>query len=72
MSSKHSEQLVKMINQIAANTPEQGGGPDAAAEAVAAHVRRFWAKPMRADIRAYLQDGGVGLTELAVEAIKRL
>lgn len=71
MSSKHSEQLVKMINQIAANSPVQGG-PDAMAEAVAAHVRRFWAKPMRADIRAYMQDGGAGLTELAVEAIKRL
>jgi len=71
MSRKHTEQLVKMINEIAANTPVKEG-PGATAEAVAAHLRRFWAKPMRADIRAYLQEDGAGLSGLAVEAIKRL
>ncbi len=70
MSRKHSEQLVKMINQIAANTQVRGG-PDAAAETVAAHVRRFWGKLTRANMRTYLQDDGARLTEFAVEAIKR-
>lgn len=69
--SSQIDTLVKMINQIADNAPRQET-PEATAEAVASHLKKFWAKPMKEEMRAYVKAGGVGLNEVAVEAVRRL
>lgn len=65
------DRLVEMANDIAANLAAE---PDRA-EAVATmtlHLRRFWEPGMRAQILAYLDQGGSGLDRLACEAIAGL
>ena len=65
------ERLVAMANDIAtffASEPD----PDAAAEQVANHLRRFWETRMREAIRAHLASGGHGLSALAREGIARM
>ncbi|MDX1458797.1 MAG: formate dehydrogenase subunit delta [Marinobacter sp.] len=69
--SSSSEHLVKMINQIADNAPRKAT-PEESADAIAAHLRKFWAKPMKQTIRQYAEAGGDGLNELAMSAAKRL
>ncbi|MEX1214390.1 formate dehydrogenase subunit delta [Saccharospirillum sp.] len=69
--SRQIDSLIKMVNQIADNAPKQET-PEATAEAVAGHLKKFWAKPMKAAIREHLQAGGDGLNEVAVEAVRRL
>lgn len=69
--SSNSEHLVKMINQIAENAPKKDS-PEATAEAVAAHVRKFWAKPMKQSIKRHAESGGEGLNALAMNAVKQL
>lgn len=72
MQTNHRvEQLVKMLNQIAANTPRKES-PEETAEAVAGHVRKFWAKGMKRDIKGYVESGGVGLSEVALVAVGKL
>jgi formate dehydrogenase subunit delta len=68
----HIEKLVKMANDISAFF---GPEPDrlVAAQGVVDHLRKFWEPRMRAQIIAYLHDeGGVGLSDLAKEAIQFL
>ena len=44
-----------------------------AIEGIANHLRQFWVPRMRRQIIDYVeQDGGEGLHELAIEAVKRL
>lgn len=69
--SRQIDTLVKMINQIADNAPRQETS-EATAEAVATHLKKFWAKPMKEEMRAYVKAGGVGLNEVAAEAALRL
>lgn len=69
--SSQIDTLIKMVNQIADNAPKQET-PEATAEAVAGHLRKFWAKAMKVEVKAYLQAGGGGLNEVAVEAVRRL
>lgn len=72
MQTNHRvEQLVKMLNQIAANTPRKES-PDATAETIATHVKKFWAKPMKRDIKGYVESGGEGLSEMALVAVGKL
>ena len=70
MSKDGLESLVRMVNQIAANVAHHS--PEEAAELVAAHLRSFWAPPMRADILAYLDAGGAGLDPIAREGLELL
>ncbi|MFI5099726.1 MAG: formate dehydrogenase subunit delta [Actinomycetes bacterium] len=74
MSKDGLESLVRMVNQIAANVAHHS--PEEAAELVAAHLRSFWAPPMRADILAYLDSGGgaggAGLDPIAREGLELL
>lgn len=70
-TGQRTRALVKMLNEIAANTPPRET-PEATAESVAAHLRKFWARPMKTAIRAHLDAGGDGLSELAVAAVRRL
>ena len=64
------EHMVHNANQIAlyfAAYPRE--------EAIAGitdHLKKFWERRMREQIIAYVQQGGAGLHELAIEAVKRL
>ena len=69
--SNQTETLVKMINQIAENTPNNGDN-EVVANAVATHVRKFWAKPMKTKVKEYLANNGRGLSDVASKAIKKI
>lgn len=69
--SHQLQTLVKMINQIADNTPASGDEEKDAA-AVAAHVQKFWAKPMKQQIRQYQESDGGDLNPLAAKAVSQL
>jgi len=62
--------LVRMANQIADQFPLHG--PDAAAEAVAHHLRMFWEPHMRAHLLALVDTGSEGLDPVVVDAASRL
>jgi formate dehydrogenase subunit delta len=62
--------LVRMLNQIAANAAHHP--PDEAVAEIAAHLRATWAPAMCAELDAYLDRGGLGLTSLAAAAAERL
>jgi formate dehydrogenase subunit delta len=64
------EHMVHMANQIAqyfASYPH-----DEAVAGVTDHLKKFWERRMRDQIIRYVADGGGGLHELALEAVKRL
>jgi formate dehydrogenase subunit delta len=66
-----TEHLVKMVNQIASFFVAEAT-PAEAPLAVAGHLRKFWAPPMRAHIIAHAAAGGEGLGDLAKAAVARL
>jgi len=62
--------MVHMANQIArffSSYPH-----DEALAGVTDHFQKFWEPRMRRQIEEYVAQGGSGLDELAVEAVKRL
>jgi formate dehydrogenase subunit delta len=64
------ENMVHMANQIAlffAGYPK-----DEAVAGVLDHFQKFWEPRMRKQIISYVAEGGHGLHELALEAVKRL
>jgi formate dehydrogenase subunit delta len=64
------ENMVHMANQIAAffaSYPKEQ-----AVAGVADHLQKFWEPRMRRQITEYVADGGTGLHDLAIEAVKRL
>ncbi len=66
----HSDPMIHRANQIAlffAGYPH-----DEAVAGVLDHLKKFWEPRMRKQIIAYLEHGGKGLHELAVEAVKQL
>ena len=65
-----TEALVRMVNQIADNVAHHPR--DQAVAEIATHLRSTWAPSMRADLVAFLDDGGSGLTPLAAAATERL
>ena len=65
------ERLVAMANDIAAFFATEPD-PDAGAEQVANHLRRFWEPRMRDAIRRFVQNGGAGLSPLAKRGVERL
>lgn len=69
--SHRTQNLIKMINQIADHTPIKDGEENAA-KVVAGHVTKFWAPPMRADIKDYLETDGSELNALAAKAVRLL
>lgn len=64
------ERLVYMANQIARNF--EALGHEAAARATADHVASFWDPRMKAQIFAFLADGGNDLSATARAAIGHL
>ena len=64
------EKMVHSANQIAlfwASYPH-----DEALAGVLSHLRRYWEPRMRTQIKQYVAQGGGGLHELALEAVKQL
>lgn len=67
----HSENLVKMANDISAffaSDPEHAS----AVSGMVNHLNKFWDPSMRKAIVAHYQAGGAGLSELSKDAIKQL
>jgi formate dehydrogenase subunit delta len=64
------ERLVYMANQIARNF--EALGHEAAFKATADHIASFWDPRMKAQIFAYLADGGSGLSPTGRAAIELL
>jgi formate dehydrogenase subunit delta len=65
-----AENMVHMANQIAlffAAYPKEE-----AVAGVVDHLRKFWEPRMRKQITDYVAQGGGGLHEFALEAVKRL
>ena len=65
-----AEKMVHDANQIAlffASYPH-----DEALDGVVKHIKRYWEPRMRTQIKAYVAQGGPGLHELALEAVKQL
>ena len=65
-----SHNLVRMVNQIALNVSAYPR--EEAIARTASHLQKFWDPRMRRQLRHYVNTGGSELSELAVEAEKRL
>jgi formate dehydrogenase subunit delta len=62
--------MVRMANQIAAFFKTQPKIDQA--QAVADHISDFWEPRMKAQLVAFVTDGGAGLDDLVVKASGRL
>lgn len=71
MALQQDEQLVRMVNQIAANL---GGGRDEAqaVESIRNHVEKFWARSMKQRLIASLERDDNELEPLARLATQQL
>jgi formate dehydrogenase subunit delta len=67
----NADHLVKMANQIEAFFRAETDR-NVAVEGILNHIKRFWDPRMRKQIASHLHAGGLGLGELAAEAVKRL
>ena len=65
-----TEQMIHMANQIAQffSTYQR----EEAIAAITDHLAKYWERRMRQQIIAYVAEGGQGLHDLALEAVKRL
>ncbi|MDB6179860.1 formate dehydrogenase subunit delta [Paracoccus fistulariae] len=63
------DKMIRMANQIATFFRSQPGD---APEKIADHLRDFWEPRMRAQLQAYIAQGGQGLDELVTKAAQRL
>jgi formate dehydrogenase subunit delta len=62
------DHLIKMANEIGFFF-EGESSPQQAPRDVANHIRRYWEPRMRREMVAHYARGGVGLTDLAREAV---
>ena len=65
------EHLVKMANQIEAFFRTETDR-NVAVESISNHIKRFWDPRMRKQILQHINAGGLGLGDLATDAIKSL
>ena len=65
------QRLVAMANGIS-NFFGADPDPAAAAEQVAAHLKKFWEPRMREEIRRHVSQGGEGMSSIAIQAVKKL
>ena len=66
-----NDQLIKMVNDITsffASDPDR----EESINGIHGHISRFWNIKMREAIKQHVNDGGEGVPEIAVEAIRRL
>jgi formate dehydrogenase subunit delta len=71
MSDQQLQNLIKMINQISINNLHHGD-EDKAADIVATHIRKFWARSMKQQIIDYAESDGIELSAVSRLAVKRL
>jgi formate dehydrogenase subunit delta len=62
--------MIDQANQIALQFA--GFSHEDAVEGVRDHIRRFWERRMRDQLIDYVAQGGDGLSELVIEAVKRM
>ena len=66
--SNSDEHLIRMANDIAANL-SPGKSEQKAVEAIAGHIKKFWAPPMRKNIITLMQKKKTSLSDNAQRAI---
>lgn len=71
MSDQQLLNLIRMINQISDNNLHHGDEGEAA-EVVATHIKKFWARSMKQDIIDYAESDGIELSTVSRLAVKRL
>ncbi|GGY77107.1 formate dehydrogenase subunit delta [Marinobacter zhanjiangensis] len=71
MSDQQLRNLIRMINQISINNLHQGD-ENQAAEVVATHVKKFWARSMKQQIIDYAESDGTELSTVSRLAVKQL
>ena len=65
-----NDNLIRMANRIGlffSAMPER----TEALEGIATHIKRFWEPRMRRQILAHLDQGGLGLQDLVLEALRQ-
>jgi formate dehydrogenase subunit delta len=65
-----TDRMLHKANQIALNFAAYPRHQ--AVACIADHLKKFWPAAMRRQIMAYVRDGGQGLHQLAVDAVKTL
>lgn len=65
------DRLISMANQIGVFFEAQPNREEAI-DGIVDHIKRFWDPRMRRAITAHVKEGGVGLSAIAMEAVKRL
>ncbi|WP_328187819.1 formate dehydrogenase subunit delta [Marinobacter sp. OP 3.4] len=71
MSDQQLQNLIRMINQISDNNLHHGDEGEAA-EVVATHIKKFWARSMKQKIIDYAESDGTELSTVSRLAVKRL
>lgn len=71
MMSQQYKNLIRMVNQIAANL-HHGRSDEMTIEETSTHLEKFWARSMKANIIESLSDSDNGLTPLARQAVEQL
>jgi len=71
MNDQQSKSLIKMINQISVNN-DHYGDQEQAAELVAIHIKKYWARSMKHQISEYVISGGENLSPISLKAVKKL
>lgn len=65
------DRLISMANQIGVFFEAQPDREEAVA-GIVDHITRFWDPRMRRAITAHVKEGGVGLSVIVLEAVKKL
>ncbi len=65
------EYLIKMINQIATNF-SYAKDEEKIAELTAEHIQKFWDPRMKTSLADYVEQGGHGISPIALMAAKRV
>lgn len=65
------EQLLVMLNQIIDNN-SYDRSPEQTADATATHLQKFWARSMKQQIIAYMDEDGSELSETGRLAVQKL
>jgi len=72
MSNVSGNNLVRMANDIAENLGHGAIDDAAAAEQVASHIRRFWARGMKAELKNCVSSNAHNLSAVAARAVTLL
>jgi formate dehydrogenase subunit delta len=71
MSTSQIEHLISMINQISSNNNYKKTDEETASF-VANHIKKFWARSMKAQILRYAVEDGAGLSNASRIALTHL